>query len=68
MRRIIPMAAWLLALNGAALAADLPVPPQLPSVETPPAWTGFYGGLNVGGALGSSHNAFNIAGFEPPSL
>ena len=34
----------------------------------PPAWTGFYAGLNVGGAFGSSRNAFSIAGFEPPSF
>ncbi len=57
----------LLALNGAALAADLPPPPPLP-VEDVPSWAGFYAGLNVGGGFGSSRNAFNVAGFPLPSF
>ena len=57
----------LLALNGAALAADLPPPPPLP-VEDVPLWAGFYAGLNVGGGFGSSRNAFNVAGFPLPSF
>jgi outer membrane immunogenic protein len=68
MRRIVTTALSLLALDGAALAADLPPPPQLPPVEALPVWTGFYAGLNVGGGFGSSRNAFSIAGFPLPSF
>ena len=68
MRRIAATALSLLALGGAAAAADLPPAPQLPPVEAAPVWTGFYAGLNVGGAFGSSRNAFNIAGFGLPSF
>jgi outer membrane immunogenic protein len=57
----------LLALE-AARAADLPPPPQLPPLEAQPVWTGFYAGLNVGDAFGSSRNAFNIAGFGLPTF
>ena len=67
MRRMVTTALLLLALNGAALAADLPPPPQLP-VQAQPVWTGFYAGLNVGGAFGSSRNAFSIAGFGLPTF
>jgi outer membrane immunogenic protein len=58
----------LFALGGAASAADLPPAPQLPPLEAQPLWTGFYAGLNVGGAFGSSRNAFTIAGFGLPSF
>jgi outer membrane immunogenic protein len=54
MRRLFTTALSLLALEAAACAADLPPPPQLPPVEAAPVWTGFYAGLNVGGAFGSS--------------
>jgi outer membrane immunogenic protein len=68
MRRIFTAALSLLALGGAPRAADLPPAPALPPVEAQPLWTGFYAGLNVGGAFGSSRNAFNIAGFGLPSF
>jgi outer membrane immunogenic protein len=68
MRRMVTIALSLLALEGAAHAADLPPPPQLPPVQAPPVWTGFYAGLNVGGAFGSSRNAFDIAGFGLPTF
>jgi opacity protein-like surface antigen len=68
MRRMVTTALSLLALEGAARAADLPPAPQLPPLEAAPVWTGFYGGLNVGGAFGSSRNAFSIAGFGLPSF
>jgi outer membrane immunogenic protein len=68
MRRLFTAALSLLALEGAAHAADLPPAPQLPPVKAQPVWTGFYAGLNVGGAFGSSRNAFNIAGFALPSF
>jgi outer membrane immunogenic protein len=67
MRRMITTALWLLALDGAALAADMPSPQPAP-VQALPTWTGFYAGLNAGGAFGSSRNAFSIAGFAPPSF
>ena len=68
MRRLFTTASSLLALGGAALAADLPPAPQLPPLEAQPVWTGFYAGFNVGGAFGSSHNAFNTAGFGLPTF
>ncbi len=68
MRRLLTTALSLFALGGAAAAADLPPAPQLPPLEAEPAWTGFYAGLNVGGAFGSSRNAFSIAGFGLPTF
>ena len=68
MRRLLTTVLSLLALGGAARAADLPPAPQLPPLEAQPAWTGFYAGLNVGGAFGSSRNAFSIAGFGLPTF
>ena len=68
MRRLFTIALSLLALGGAARAADLPPAPQLPPLEAEPLWTGFYAGLNVGGGFGSSRNAFTIAGFGLPAF
>jgi opacity protein-like surface antigen len=68
MRRLLTTALSLLALGGAARAADLPPAPQLPPLEAQPVWTGFYAGLNVGGAFGSSRNAFSITGFGLPTF
>jgi outer membrane immunogenic protein len=68
MRRMVTTALSLLAFDVAAFAADLPPAPQLPPLEAAPLWTGFYGGLNVGGGFGSSRNAFSIAGFGLPSF
>jgi outer membrane immunogenic protein len=68
MRCIFVMVLSLLALEGVAGAADLPPAPQLPPLDVQPTWTGFYGGLNVGGAFGSSRNAFTIGGFGLPSF
>lgn len=67
MRRVVTTGLSLLALSGGGLAADLPAPQSAP-VQTPPAWTGFYTGLNVGGGFGASRNTFSIAGFELPSF
>src|SRR3984957_5105680 len=66
MRRLFTIALSLLALGAAARAADLPPAPQLPPLEAQPVWTGFYAGLNVGGAFGSRLRAFSIAGFGLP--
>jgi outer membrane immunogenic protein len=68
MRRLFTTALSLLAFEAAAYAADLPPAPQLPPLEAQPVWTGFYAGLNVGGAFGSSRNAFSIAGFGLPTF
>ncbi len=68
MRRIFIATLSLIALGSAAAAADLPPAPQLPPLEAQPTWTGFYAGLNVGGAFGSSRNAFTIAGFGLPTF
>jgi len=68
MRRLFMTALSVLVLEGAAGAADLPPAPQLPPVQAQLVWTGFYGGLNVGGGFGSSHNAFTIAGFGLPTF
>ena len=68
MRRLFTTALSLLAFEAAAYAADIPPAPQLPPLEAQPVWTGFYAGLNVGGAFGSSRNAFSIAGFGLPTF
>ena len=68
MRRLFTIALSLLALGGAAGAADLPPAPKLPPMEAEPPWTGFYAGLNVGSGFGSSRNAFTVAGFGLPSF
>jgi outer membrane immunogenic protein len=68
MRRLFMTALSLIAFEAAARAADLPPAPQLPPLEAQPVWSGFYAGLNVGGAFGSSRNAFNIAGFGLPTF
>jgi outer membrane immunogenic protein len=63
MKRSLIIGAMAFAISAPALAADLPPPsapppPRAPAayVPAPPAfsWTGFYIGLNAGGALGSS--------------
>jgi outer membrane immunogenic protein len=62
MKRILIVGALALASAAPALAADLP-PPMAPPPRAPAAyipapppflWTGFYLGLNAGGAFGSS--------------
>ena len=68
MRRIWIAMLSLLALGSAARAADLPPAPELPPLQAEPGWTGFYAGLDVGGALGSSRNAFSIGGFGLPTF
>ena len=57
MTRILFAAAFALAAGGPALAADLPMP--VPPAYMPAVpfynWTGFYIGVNGGGAFGSSN-------------
>ena len=60
MKRLFVACVGLLALAGTAAAADLPPAPpntyyKAPPVYPPPySWTGFYIGVNGGGALGRS--------------
>ena len=54
MKNLLASTAIALALAaGSAMAADLPsrkeAPVYVPPPPPPPMWTGFYGGLNIGG-------------------
>ena len=70
MKRMFVVGAALLALTGAAVAADLPPAPnyyKAPAFMPPPfTWTGFYIGVNGGGGFGNSKwdttNGFNTSG------
>jgi len=57
MKRFVLAGLGLIALAGAAIAADLPPAPgnyyKAPAFVPPPySWTGFYVGVNGGGAFG----------------
>ena len=59
MKNLLAGAAIAFALSaGSALAADLPsrkeAPVYVPPPPPPPMWTGFYGGLNIGGGWSSN--------------
>jgi outer membrane immunogenic protein len=59
MKRLCLALIGLMALAGTAAAADLSRPAPAPYYKAPPAfvpynWTGFYVGINGGGAIGSS--------------
>ena len=66
MKKILLSAVSLAVLAGSAIAADLPTrkePAYIP--PPPPMWTGFYGGLNVGGGWDAGNgngNAWNLLG------
>jgi outer membrane immunogenic protein len=70
MKRMFVVGAALLALTGAAVAADLPPAPsyyKAPAYMPPPfTWTGFYVGVNGGGGFGNSKwdttSGFNTSG------
>jgi outer membrane immunogenic protein len=60
MKRILIAGLFALAAGGQAFAADLPMPAPVPPPAYVPVvpfynWTGFYIGINGGGALGSSN-------------
>jgi len=59
MKRLLVAGVGLLALAGAAAAADLPPAPgnyyKAPAFVPPYSWTGFYLGVNGGGGLGWSN-------------
>ena len=60
MRRIVLAATTLLMMAAPAFSADLSL---RPSVAPPPLlWTGFYAGVNAGGAIGNAGSDFSVAG------
>jgi outer membrane immunogenic protein len=79
MKRIVIAGAFALIAGGQALAADLPMPAPVRGPATyapivapvPYSWTGFYIGINGGGAFGNSNfldsvlgnsGSFNVSG------
>jgi outer membrane immunogenic protein len=63
MRTIISTTAALLMLGTAAGAADMrPIPYKAAPMVAPPTWTGFYLGVNVGGAFGEDRLDFGVFG------
>ena len=61
MKNLLASTAIALALAaGSAFAADLPsrkeAPVYVPPPPPPPMWTGFYGGLNIGGGWSANSN------------
>ncbi len=70
MKRVLLASVGLIALIGAAAAADLPPGPnyyKAPAYLPPPyTWSGFYIGINGGGGLGRSNwdtvGGFNVSG------
>jgi outer membrane immunogenic protein len=75
MKKALSLAAAALALSaGSALAADLPSRKAPPPAYLPPPpmmiWTGFYAGVNVGGAWAASNNFSSPAwdAFDEPAF
>ena len=71
-RQIVLAFVSVIALTAAASAADMYVPGPAPAgpgsyKDAPwlPSWTGFYVGVQGGGAWGNSIQTFN-AGLDPP--
>ena len=56
MKKILLSATSLIALMGAASAADLPSHKAPPVAPAAPSWTGFYAGLNAGYNFGTNNN------------
>ena len=73
MKRILfTVSAIALALSaGSALAADLPsrkeAPVYVPPPPPPPLWTGFYGGLNIGGAWDANGGQSGASAYYDPN-
>ncbi|MGA9600989.1 MAG: porin family protein, partial [Methylocystis sp.] len=70
MKKVAAISAIALAMGmGSALAADLPsrkAPPVYVPPPPPLIWTGFYGGLNIGGGWNSNNpNNEGSAYFDP---
>jgi outer membrane immunogenic protein len=72
MKKILfAVSAVALALSaGSAMAADLPsrkeAPVYVPPPPPPPMWTGFYVGLNLGGAWDSNGGQSGVSGYYDP--
>src|SRR5262245_2493048 len=62
MRTIVAAASTFFLLGGAALAADMPLRQAPPPIAPLATWTGFYIGVNGGGAFGEANSDFNVAG------
>ncbi len=68
MKKILfAVSAVALALSaGSAMAADLPsrkeAPVYVPPPPPPPMWTGFYGGLNIGGGWDANGGQSGVSG------
>jgi len=71
MKKILLSATALsLALTASAFAADLPsrkAPPVYVPPPPPLVWTGFYGGLNLGGGWDASNNNNEVSAYYDPS-
>jgi outer membrane immunogenic protein len=65
MKKLLLSTAFLALCAGAAFAADLPsrkaAPILPPPPPPPPMWTGFYGGVNIGGGWGAGNGNSNVA-------
>ena len=59
--KFLPLAAFAIAIAAPAQAADIPVKAAPPPVVAVYNWTGFYLGVHVGGAFGTSVQTF----FDP---
>ena len=72
MKKILfAVSAVALALSaGSAMAADLPsrkeAPVYVPPPPPPPMWTGFYGGLNIGGGWDANGGQSGDSGYYDP--
>src|SRR5262245_2227640 len=65
MRMFALAAVSLVAMSGAAAAADLPAAPAAPP---PSGWSGFYIGVNVGGGMGAGNSNFSVGGVSFASV
>ena len=74
MKKILfAVSAVALALSaGSAMAADLPsrkeAPVYVPPPPPPPMWTGFYGGLNIGGGWDANGGQSGVSGYYDPTI
>ncbi len=62
MQRFALAAVSLVAMCAAAMAADLSRPPVIQAPQPYAGWSGFYLGLNVGGAIGNGRSDFSVGG------
>ena len=59
----------LIIASGSTMAADLPTHKAAPQIITPPpVWTGFYVGLNAGGAWASNSTTNQAYGLTNPTI